>query len=211
MGVEAALLAVKEKSIPGLSTSHQARLASLMVAVETLRNSAYGASVRDRLRTVLSPALASEPLREAAIRLVEMSVSFSRDIKGFFRALSLQTDTDLYRYDIEKVTLMTMHSAKGLEFPVVFIAGCENGLIPYGIDDRDTDNIDEERRLFYVAATRAKELLVLSWARHRSIRGIKRRQTPSPFISDIGEPLKQTLFFCGDRSKGGGPVQMPLF
>ncbi|MGD9017970.1 MAG: UvrD-helicase domain-containing protein, partial [Desulfobacterales bacterium] len=74
MGVEAALLAVKEKSIPGLSTSHQARLASLMVAVETLRNSAYGASVRDRLRTVLSPALASEPLREAAIRLVEMSV-----------------------------------------------------------------------------------------------------------------------------------------
>jgi superfamily I DNA/RNA helicase len=211
MGVEAALLTVKEKPIPGLSTSQQARLASLIVAVETLRKCASGASVRDRLRAVLSPALASEPLREAASRLVDMAVPFKRDVKGFFRALSLQTDMDLYRYDIEKVALMTMHSAKGLEFPIVFIAGCESGLIPYGLYGRETDDIDEERRLFYVAATRARERLVLSWARHRWIRGLKRRQTPSPFISDIGEPLKKSLSFCGDRSKGRGRVQMPLF
>ena len=85
---------------------------------------------------------------------------------------------------------MTMHAAKGLEFPVVFISGCEKGYIPFERgEDKETD-INEERRLFYVAMTRAKERLYLTHARKRRIFGKTVYRDLSPFVEDIEKRLR---------------------
>jgi superfamily I DNA/RNA helicase len=79
---------------------------------------------------------------------------------------------------------MTLHMAKGLEFPVVFITGCEDGLVPCTIM-RDGVDIEEERRLFYVGMTRAKDGLYLIHARNRFLYGRRLALSPSPFIGEI--------------------------
>jgi DNA helicase-2/ATP-dependent DNA helicase PcrA len=85
---------------------------------------------------------------------------------------------------------MTLHAAKGLEFPVVFIAGCEDGLIPFKRPpEREGTDVDEERRLFYVAMTRAKERLYLTWARRRRIFGKAAEREMSPFVTHIEQRL----------------------
>lgn len=86
---------------------------------------------------------------------------------------------------------MTLHASKGLEFPVVFIAGCEKDFIPFSRPDKQTDT-DEERRLFYVAMTRAKEQLFLSHVKKRTVYGKTLAREISPFVSDIEERLIRT-------------------
>jgi DNA helicase-2/ATP-dependent DNA helicase PcrA len=83
------------------------------------------------------------------------------------------------------VSLMTLHSAKGLEFPVVFIAGIEDGLVPHFHAIKDPEELEEERRLFYVGITRAKDMLVLSGAKKRRLYTSVQEQQPSRFLSDI--------------------------
>ncbi len=90
---------------------------------------------------------------------------------------------------VQKVNLMTLHAAKGLEFPVVFIVGCEESLIPLRLE-RLAGDTEEERRLFYVGMTRAKEKLYLVRARRRLVFGKTCHNTPSPFLADIEEQLK---------------------
>ncbi|HPN87915.1 MAG TPA: ATP-dependent helicase [Candidatus Omnitrophota bacterium] len=90
----------------------------------------------------------------------------------------------------ERVQLMTLHAAKGLEFSVVFIVGCEEGLLPLNREELITD-IEEERRLFYVGMTRAKEKLYLTYAKRRFLFGKKYHNETSRFIADIHEELKQ--------------------
>jgi len=92
-------------------------------------------------------------------------------------------------YNVEKVSLMSLHAAKGLEFPVVFIIGCEDHLLPVDVMGMKGD-IQEERRLFYVGMTRAKECLYLTHARRRQLFGQTLIQEPSPYLSDIAEELK---------------------
>jgi DNA helicase-2/ATP-dependent DNA helicase PcrA len=87
----------------------------------------------------------------------------------------------------DAISLMTLHRAKGLEFPVVFIAGCEEGLLPY----ERSENPDEERRLFFVGMTRAKQRLFLSSAAKRFLYGDTRQATPSPYLSDIQDELRR--------------------
>ena len=88
--------------------------------------------------------------------------------------------------DKGKVNLMTIHASKGLEFPVVFIVGCEDGIIPHARSLEDGEgNIEEERRLFYVAITRAKQKLFLSSCRHRRKMQTVVECTPSPFLDEI--------------------------
>ena len=88
------------------------------------------------------------------------------------------------------VSLLTLHAAKGLEFRVVFVTGCEDGVLPFKWQDAITeDELAEERRLFYVGMTRARERLFLSHARKRPWRGRLRQQQPSPFLTDIEEQL----------------------
>jgi DNA helicase-2/ATP-dependent DNA helicase PcrA len=80
---------------------------------------------------------------------------------------------------------MTLHSAKGLEFPVVFIAGIEDGLIPHFHAIKDPEELEEERRLFYVGITRAQDMLVMSGAKKRRLYASVQEQQPSRFLSDI--------------------------
>ena len=123
-------------------------------------------------------------------RLIEMSGDGMKDPSAFFNRFDLQTDTDLYDEKSQKVVLMTMHAAKGLEFPVVFITGCEADLIPHKPKDGHFNDIEEERRLFYVAMTRAKERLYLTYALKRRIFGRYQQRRPTPFIDDIEHRLK---------------------
>jgi DNA helicase-2/ATP-dependent DNA helicase PcrA len=93
----------------------------------------------------------------------------------------------------EAVTLMTLHAAKGLEFPIVFIVGMEEGLFPHSRSLMDTNQLEEERRLAYVGITRAKELLYLTYANSRLYFGEKISNPPSRFIMDIPENLIENL------------------
>jgi DNA helicase-2/ATP-dependent DNA helicase PcrA len=115
----------------------------------------------------------------------------NKDLKSFLNALALNQDTDTLEFNVEKVSLMTLHAAKGLEFPVVFVAGCEQGLIPFAKDGKNIDDLEEERRLFYVAMTRAMDILCLTYAKKRSIYGKKLKRQRSFFIEDIEKRLTQ--------------------
>ena len=89
---------------------------------------------------------------------------------------------------------MTVHAAKGLEFPVVFLAGCEDGLVPLRWGGQlDPEQEAEERRLFFVGMTRARSHLFLSHTRRRAWRGSVRDAAPSPFLTDIEEALLDHL------------------
>jgi DNA helicase-2/ATP-dependent DNA helicase PcrA len=123
----------------------------------------------------------------------------------------LISEADFFDPRADAVALLSMHMAKGLEFRVVFIAGCEEGLIPYTIMKDNTD-VEEERRLFYVGMTRAKDELYLLCARKRSLYGRTFSPSPSPFLDEIPRELLQTLT-VSDRMKKEKPQerQMGLF
>ncbi|MDM8538369.1 UvrD-helicase domain-containing protein, partial [Desulfobacterales bacterium HSG17] len=120
------------------------------------------------------------------------------DLKSFLDALALNQDADTIEFNVQKVSLMTMHAAKGLEFPVVFVAGCEHGLVPFARDGKNQngeniDNLEEERRLFYVAMTRAMDTLCLTHAKKRRIYGINQKRVRTFFIDDIENRLTQSI------------------
>ena len=111
-------------------------------------------------------------------------------MSDFLEQIALQKETDVYDPGAEKVSLLTLHAAKGLEFSVVFIAGCEEGLIPYRHGKQSIENVDEERRLFYVGMTRAKQRLILLYAKSRFVFGERKSNRPSRFLNDIEQTLK---------------------
>ena len=104
----------------------------------------------------------------------------------------LYTDLDQYNSEEDKVTMMTMHSAKGLEFPVVFIVGMEEGIFPGIQSMSDPEELEEERRLAYVAITRAKKRLYITNASQRMLFGNTRYARPSRFLGEIPEQYKST-------------------
>jgi DNA helicase-2/ATP-dependent DNA helicase PcrA len=116
-------------------------------------------------------------------------------LEAFLEKVSLFADIDAkadsQASDEGKVTLMTVHSAKGLEFPIVFIAGLEEGLFPHerSVSSLGESALDEERRLFYVAMTRTMEKVYLTFARERTLHGKTHNQSPSRFLREIPEEL----------------------
>ena len=107
-------------------------------------------------------------------------------LREYIENVSLLTDADREdEEDLNKVTIMTMHSAKGLEFKNVYLAGMEEGLFPSKMSISTDDELEEERRLFYVALTRAEEKATLSYANNRYKWGVSTRSQPSRFIQDI--------------------------
>lgn len=107
----------------------------------------------------------------------------------FLEEIALVSDLDRMNDAASKVTLMTVHSAKGLEFPNVFIAGLEEGLFPHANSIFDPQDLEEERRLCYVAVTRAKERLVLSYASQRTLYGSTQINAPSRFLDVLDDSL----------------------
>ena len=120
-------------------------------------------------------------------------------LREFLEEVSLLTDIDRWNKSDKAVTLMTIHSAKGLEFPVVMIAGLEEGLFPLGPQSYEIEELEEERRLFYVAVTRAKKKVYLSYANaRRRFGGAPMPAVQSRFISELPENLVEV---------NGGPQQ----
>ncbi|MFH1533743.1 MAG: UvrD-helicase domain-containing protein [Nitrospirota bacterium] len=112
----------------------------------------------------------------------------------FLEEVSLISDLDSLDDDDNAVTFMTVHSAKGLEFPNVFIAGLEEGIFPHNRSLMDPGELEEERRLMYVAMTRAMEKLYLLHARNRTLYGESRANAPSQFLADIDGELVEANF-----------------
>lgn len=136
--------------------------------------------------------LADQPdaeLRAITDALRPFAEKHGTDLDAFLSELALGVDVDLHDPRAERVSLLTLHAAKGLEFRVVFLAGCEDGLLPHRFGSGDASDPAEERRLFFVGITRAKEQLFLSHARRRHWQGELRDRHPSPFLRDIGENL----------------------
>lgn len=114
-----------------------------------------------------------------------------KSLTAFLEYVALITDIDLYKGEEDVVTVMTLHSAKGLEFPVVFITGFEEGIFPHSRSLNSGEELEEERRLCYVGMTRAKERLYLTYAWRRNLNGNTLFNSVSRFISEIPEHLKE--------------------
>ena len=112
-------------------------------------------------------------------------------LSGFLEEVALVADIDNMDDNNNVVSLMTLHSAKGLEFPIVYLAGMEDGLFPsyMCIDSDDPSELEEERRLCYVGITRAKQKLIMSAAKVRMVRGETHMNKVSRFISEIPAEL----------------------
>ena len=114
----------------------------------------------------------------------------------FLDQVALVSDLDSYEGSADRVSLMTAHTAKGLEFPVVFLVGLEEGIFPHSGSIRDAAGLEEERRLCYVGMTRARERLILSCARERRRYGSHSFATPSRFLSEIPSSLTMGATFA---------------
>jgi len=113
-------------------------------------------------------------------------------ISTFLQEVALMTDQDEAEDEGDQVTLMTLHAAKGTEYPVVFIAGLEEGLFPLEQATQEKSELEEERRLFYVGATRAEKHLYLSWARSRYRYGEQQSNTRSRFLEEVDSTVVRT-------------------
>jgi uncharacterized protein (TIGR00375 family) len=131
-----------------------------------------------------------EKRAERIHRLIRRAAPFENRLGDFLEATALHKETDEYDPRADRVTLMTLHASKGLEFPVVFIFGCEENLIPCQREDKDFDEA-EERRLFYVGMTRAQEKLILTHAQKRFLLGKTVNFKPSRYLNDIEQALKE--------------------
>lgn len=140
----------------------------------------HGGPVHDRVRAAADKLIGvhdETDLRTAAELLAPLAVRHGEDVEGFLGDLALGAEVDTYDPRADRVALLTLHAAKGLEFPIVFVIGCEDGLLPLRLPDTSEA---EERRLFFVGMTRAQTHLFLS--------GTRRRE-PSPFLKALPDDL----------------------
>lgn len=132
------------------------------------------------------------------------------DLQKFLQELRLLIEADLYDPRGERIALMTLHASKGLEFPVVFVTGLEDGILPLFFGDKDKGDEAEERRLFFVGMTRAQDLLYLSRAEKRLWRGAVRELPASPFLQDIERALADHSRTEMKMREETGPEQLTL-
>jgi DNA helicase-2/ATP-dependent DNA helicase PcrA len=128
-------------------------------------------------------------------------------LENFLDTIALVADTDEINPEAGAVTLMTLHSAKGLEFPTVFLTGMEEGVFPHSRSMEDAEELEEERRLCYVGITRAKQRLVLSYALHRRSQGYAASE-PSRFLREI--PQEQLTLLHARSSEPSAPRERAM-
>ena len=175
----------------------------LLVRAQERVASERDSSERDRATGVDAAEL------DAAIELLKpLAERHAADPRGFLAALALGAEVDTWDPRAERVALMTLHASKGLEWPVVFLVGCDDGLLPLTWPGSDVD-LAEERRLAFVGVTRARSRLFLTRARRRSWRGEAKETSPSPFLADIADELLERR--AGKRAaREEGPRQLRL-
>ena len=154
-------------------------------------------------------ACEEESTKDALSGLRRFASAFAGDLRSFVDGLSLERGIDHARLPGDRVPLMSLHAAKGLEWQVVFITGCEDQLLPCTLfGDRDDE---EERRLLYVGMTRARQRLILSWAQRRTLSGRSLHMAPSPFLSLIPGRVCQNLDRKRPRLRAKSGKQLSLF
>lgn len=198
-----------------LAPKTQQAVGGFVALIENLRAFAEQASLTDITRRVLerSGYLAWLEQRQDAesvdragnlrefvnvVAKYEQSLTESEEqpetpLIGFLQYLSLMSDLDSLEERSDRVVMMTLHAAKGLEFPVVFLVGVEQGLLPHALCETPRE-IEEERRLCYVGMTRAKDELHMTYTQQRSYYGSRRASIPSPFLKALKDTPMPTLF-----------------
>ena len=156
-----------------------------------------------------------ENIEELSSNIIKFEEDYGEEatLSGFLEEISLLSDIDNYDAESDTAVMMTLHSAKGLEFPVVFITGMEDGLFPSIASMMNPEEINEERRLAYVGITRAKELLYLTKTKTRMLFGSTTYNRESRFVSEIPDELvertgeeRRSAFssgYTGAKSSGG--------
>ncbi len=199
--------AASPEEVPGLGAAAVKALTRFMDTMEALRERAGGgAAIAELIEALLSQsgyveALEAERTIEAQGRIenLEQLVEVGREFDAtgaedgaaldvFLQQIALIADADTRRDDDGLVTLMTVHNAKGLEYPIVFIAGCEDGVFPHS-RALDEGALEEERRLFYVGVTRAMRAVYLTCARRRAVFGSHAFGLRSRFVDEIPAEL----------------------
>ena len=144
-------------------------------------------------------------------KLLGIAENFSNDLEKLLQFVSLGKGVDTFKPDLENVTIMTIHSAKGLEFKCVFITGCEQGLLPYSLFRDQTSDVEEEKRLLYVGMTRAKKFLYLCHAEKRHLFGNEYRLRRSPFLETIEKDLVEISRAEHKKKEKKEEIQLKLF
>lgn len=196
-------------AIDGLSSRFVSKLDDLAGIIFELMNLANEAPVEDLINRVLRDTgyleeLENERTPQAQSRidnlheLISVAQEFAaseeeNNLENFLAHVALVSDIDDTELGEDAITLMTLHSSKGLEFPVVFLVGMEEGLFPHARTLMDETEIEEERRLCYVGITRAKEKLFLSSTKMRTIYGNTVTYPPSRFLQEIPARLVKTI------------------
>ena len=187
----------KASHIVSLSEATKAKQAVFISMIEQFKKDA-GGKVAPLMERVFAESGLAESLKgeQNAIENVSEMISAAAQydqqteepsLSDYLQQISLFSDVDSYDTNNERTALMTLHCAKGLEFENVFIVGVEEGLLPHEkTDTNDADDLEEERRLFFVGITRAKSSLHISYARYRTIRGQLMRTVPSQFLYELG-------------------------
>ncbi|HEX4035248.1 MAG TPA: UvrD-helicase domain-containing protein [Solirubrobacteraceae bacterium] len=225
-------VAAASERVPGLARAAISALGRFMATMEELRGLARSDTpVAELLEAVLSrsgyvDALEAERTFEAQGRIenLEELVGVAKEfdasaeepgLDSFLAQIALVSDADTRRDDHGQVTLMTLHNAKGLEYPIVFIIGCEEGVFPHS-RSLDEGSLEEERRLCYVGITRAMRDLTLTYARRRSLFGAEHFGLRSRFLDEIPSDLTDSsddpLSSGAGRitaSRGGGGEAAP--
>ncbi len=193
------------EALENLPKSAQRTAAELVDLIARLRDRAQRVKTTDLIDVVIvetgyQAMLEAEGTDEAYSRLENLrelvtvakefeDVTGEESLEAFLQHLALVTDLDTWQEQADRVTLMTLHSAKGLEFAVVFLAGLEEGLFPHARALEEAGGLEEERRLCYVGMTRAKQRLYLSYARTRTIFGSTMPGVPSRFLEEVPTEL----------------------
>jgi DNA helicase II / ATP-dependent DNA helicase PcrA len=216
--------ALEDPDAAGLATASARAVRAFRTLMDDLRDRAVELPVGDLLelllaRTGVIEMLEAERTIEATGRIENLQelVGVAREyvarseepsLAGFLQEVSLTADADSLAADENgsgRVTLMTLHNAKGLEFDAVFVIGMEQNLFPHARSIEEA-NLEEERRLCYVAITRARRELVLVYARQRTLFGARGFNAPSQFIAEIPEnliELERRPAAFGSTSRGG--------
>jgi len=192
----ACTLAVEQGELGGAAATRVAAFAALIanfaariesepypqLAAELIEASGYGPYLREEKTEEAKGRLEN---LEALLAGMEEHAGSEGSLAEYLEQVALITDLDAYDPSLDRVTLMTLHAAKGLEFPVVFMTGMEEGLFPHSRANAEGEEVEEERRLCYVGMTRAMEKLYLSHARRRRVYGTFQYNPPSRFLGEI--------------------------
>ncbi len=214
---EALKNAWKSESLPPKARKSVAEFYQMMSSLRSEKDNMPVYDLLERIlqRTKYVETLEAEKTVEASARIENIQEFFSviedfeenysssfpanetplSQLESFLESIILVTDLDSWEAGMDVLTLMTLHTAKGLEFPVVYMVGMEEGIFPNSRSmSEDSDDLEEERRLCYVGITRAKEKLHMTYTRERRLYGASQHNLPSRFLTEIPSDLFDTAF-----------------